>query len=537
MNQIIEPPSFIEPGSFNLKKREISEQQQEVDRVAKLHDFYKVVIDHGKFKDIALYRINFLERLKLFGFFRFDLDNGGSQFIQIEKGKVSTINETFIIDTFFTFLEDIPPYLYTWKKDDEDQEEASRLITTDFIKEKMLKSLDTYFSKSLLNRLTPDKPIEVKTDTQNEKFLYYKNGFVTVTKEGSSFQTYDNLNTFIWKDQMLKRPFGETDGKKGFYEQFIFNICGHDKNRFTAMQSIIGYNLHNYTRRKLFATVLTDSRLSNDGEANGRTGKTLWGKGLGHMLNTDDKGSVYIEINGRDFEAREAVKYTACNLNTTLVHINDCKNRFNIENLFNDITDGIKVKKLFQDPFTIHPKIILSSNQTIIIEGESAKDRVIQFEFSDYYSSERSPATEFNHWFFDDWDVDEWYRYDDFMIQCIKVFLDSGVIRPGEINLNIRVLQDHTAREFLSFMDDILNVGCDLFGCEIQVGTDPFKVIRGEKYEKVQLFKAFVQTNHDFNNPKFKQRLFTRWIRMYCEKLSVALEEVRINGKDYFIFS
>lgn len=496
------------------------------------HSFYAIKkTKSGEFDSIIFQRIEFLAKLKSFGFYRYDLADA-ILFVRILNNRVKEVSDTKITDSFVNFLQSIDSYVNIWVS--ADGTEKSKLVTPEMLIEKLYGTIEVYFKKSLLYRLIPERPINVMTDSREKKYIFYQNGFVEITSNSTALRDYNQLQEFIWEDQILPRDYQPADLQKGYYERFINNVCGQDEERFLSMQTIIGYNLHNSIRGKLVATVLTDSRISEDGEANGRTGKTLWGKAIGHMLNANEDSTVYTELNGRDFDPRENTKYSACNINTALIHINDLKNKFNIENLFNDITEGQKVKKLYQNPFTLHAKLILSSNQTIIIEGESAKDRVIQFEFSDYYNSEKNPATEFGHWFFEDWDEAEWNRFDSFMIRCIQQYFVHGLVKCKEINLSIRTLFDHTAREFVNFMDDILGSGYDIPDLN---NTDfKFKVIPGEKYEKSQFFTGFTRSNKDFDSPKFRQRSFTKWVRMYCKHKGVSMDEPRVNGKDYFQF-
>jgi len=97
------------------------------------------------------------------------------------------------------------------------------------------------------------------------------------------------------------------------------------------------------------------------------------GKGLGNILNTNDRSSVYIEVNGKDFKVSDKFKFQKANLDSQLIHINDIYNNYNIEHSFNDITEGIEVDKKNEKPFRIKPKFIFSSNKTIIIEGKVLK--------------------------------------------------------------------------------------------------------------------------------------------------------------------
>jgi len=513
-------------------------------RLKEIHDFYFVCKDRdSQFKEIKVDRVKFIDKLKVMGFLRFDTGIDTCRFVMANNNTLKEVSSTIITDHFIDFVENIEAYQQVW-------EGGSKLIDSILLKRKMYDGIDTYFATALLKRLKPDKPIRIKRDTRNEKFLFYQNGFVSVTDEGFSFHNYNELDSFIWSNQMLNRDFKDDFNYKdspSVFQKFIWNICNKDEDRQMAMQTIIGYALHNYMECKLWAIILTDSRISQDGEPNGRTGKTLWGKALGHMLNTDELGSVFKEINGKDFQPKNKFKFEEANLDTQLIHLNDIYNNYNIESSFNDITEGIKVDKKNDKPINIHPKFIFSTNKTIIIEGESAKDRVIQFEFADHYNSDFSPEKEFGsynengtfmpHRLFTDWDNDEWLRFDYFMISCINQYFKHGIIRPVEINLSTRTLIDHTAQEFLNFMEDARKESGITYDInENGVSTKvEFSIQKGVKFSKKTAYALFIKMNNDFNGKHFPQRKFTSWMRMYAKYNKFNLQEPRSDGSDYFI--
>jgi DNA primase catalytic core len=554
LGKIIPPKSLWKPRNGKIKHNPpsgimMTDNQGRVNdpddekRLKEIHDFYFIEKDRElQFKGIRIDRVNFIEKLKGMGFLRFDTDIDSCSFVQAINNTLREVSTTVITDHFLEFVENIEGYQHVW-------DGGSKFVDNFILKRKIYDGIDTYFSNSLLKRLKPDQPIRIKRDTRNEKFLFYQNGFTTVTSDGYSFHEYNDLDQYIWSNQMLNRNFisTETDlDRPSIYQRFIYNICNKNDERFLAMQTIIGYTLHNYMDCKLWAIILTDSRISEDGEANGRTGKTLWGKALGHMLNTDEKGSVYKELNGKDFTPKNKFKFEEANLDTQLIHINDIYNDYNIENSFNDISEGIKVDKKNEKPIRIRPKFIFSTNKTIIIEGESAKDRVIQFEFADYYNSEFSPIQDFGtvnsdgklvpHYFFTDWDDQEWARFDYFMIRCINLYFIHGIIRPAEINLSKRNLIDHTSDEFLKFMEDAMSENGISLNQEENGLTSvvEFRIGNGMPFSKKTAFNVFVKLNSDFNNHRFKQRSFTRWLRMFAKKNKYDFSEHRSNSTDFF---
>ena len=215
--------------------------------------------------------------------------------------------------------------------------------------------------------------------------------------------------------------------------------------RYESLVTIIGYLLHSHFSGKLKATIFTDSKISD--MPSGRTGKTLLGQALAYI-------KKYTEINAKDFDPANKHKYQEANLDTQIIHLNDVKKNFDIESLFNDITEGIVVDKKNVKPFKVKTKLMISANKTIRIEGASAKDRVIEFEFADHYNEKFSPEDEFGHWFFRDWSEAEWMKFYNFFLFCICSYLKKGIIVASPVNLNRRKLLENTSQEFVEFMDD-----------------------------------------------------------------------------------
>lgn len=528
------------------------------DELKQAHSFYTLKHKNGDYQGLTIKKAKIVDKLKDYNFFRFDIDAETCRFVYIENNKVREVSKEQITDKFVKFVEALEPYTHTvtFSTKDGDHKQAIE-IKAARIRETLFEKLSEYFSKQLLYRLVPDKPIEIKKDTKNEKFFYYNNGFVRVTENGFDLLDYDKLDLNIWENQKLNRDF-KADKTKGDFEKLIERICTvknadnqfqFDERRFQALKTLIGYNLHGFFDCKLYATILTDSRLSDDDEPNGRTGKTLVAKGLGQMLNYDKLSRVYCEINGKDFNPRDKHRYSDASIESQLININDLTRNTTIENFFNDITEGVTVDKKNEKPFRILTKIIISTNKTIRIDGESAKDRVIQFEFSDYFNAKRSPVSEFGgKWMFSqDWNDSDWHQFDTFMISCVAEYLKNGIIEAPSINLHRRTLIDHTAHEFVDFMDDLLknlsfSITTDYMG---EPQTTTYEIVYGEKIDKKLMYDAFQrQYPNDFR--QLKQATFTKWIRTYC-KHTDSLEplkkgnskdatEGRSNGMDWMIF-
>lgn len=496
--------SQIEPNFYTVKYDKADDDKEKKNR---------------KISSITIVYTKFVKYLMDLGFNRYDKD-GQSYIVKITKNIVEEVSQTDIVDAVEENLSQWKEYLPSEKYP----------IRTDALLNKLYGSIKTYFAPSILHRLRPVDTINFLEDTKDSSYFFYGNGIVEVTKDNIKLIDYEKLeDKKIWRNQMLKRDFEPLQLKQFKstpFAKFVYNIASRhydngekriEEERFKTLQCIIGYCLHGYFEGKLKASIFTDSTISE--EANGRTGKTLLVKGMGKILNVDNVAKTYTEINGKDFDQSDKNKYQECGLDTKLIHINDARKNIDFESFFNDITEGVKVKKLYIDPFIINCKIIISTNRTIRVKGGSARDRCIEFEMSNHYSDRHSPEKEFNHWFFRDWNTQTWNEFDNFMLYCVQLYLKNGLIKPSEINLRKRKFIENTSRQFFDYMNDIKII------------------VDGSKHDTKEVLRDFKQYYPEWEN--MQQRRFNKWMKdefsSYSDEWKVIIKPS--SSKQNFHFS
>ena len=159
-----------------------------------------------------------------------------------------------------------------------------------------------------------------------------------------------------------------------------------------------------------------------------------------------------------------------------------------------------KYEKPFPLPFEKSPKIIVSTNYTVKGTGSSFSDRMFEVEFSDHYTEKWKPIDEFGHLFFDGWDKEEWNRFDNFMVECLELYLSYGLVPYKRINVNEKKLMQETSHEFLSFMKDSF--------------VEHLEYNKEDLYQK---FKAELGYESDvFNKCPIKKNTFTKYLKTYA---------------------
>ncbi|MFA6924418.1 MAG: BT4734/BF3469 family protein [Bacteroidales bacterium] len=474
----------------------------------KIEPFYSPIYDNNNnIKDLKINYKKFIELLYSFGFKRFDIDTDFI-FIKIDNQVIQQVTITQIQDYFIKYVKSLPEKLY-------------KGVKREFLLDKFYRNPGNYFCENKLSLLTPDEQIVFNKDTKHSCFFYFKNGFIECNKEGFNLKPYSELTGHIWKNQILERNFeriNDLDDLQSDFIRFIYNICNNDKERILSLSTIIGYILHTYFEGKLKAAIFTDSKISE--KPDGRTGKTLLCKSLGKMKN-------YCEINGKDFKPEDKHKYQEASIDTQIVNLNDVRSNFNFENLYNDITEFIKVEKKNAHPFKLRAKIIITTNKTIDVDGASSKDRCVEFEFSEHYSDKYSPYDEFGKWFFVDWDKTDWNIFDNYMMFCVWQYFEKGLIIAKSINLNKRKIIDCTCPEFVEFIEEKIKYN---------------EIIIGQEYDKKEIHQKFLEEYSELKENKFysNQRTFIKWLKkfaLHSEGVGDLLIERKSGNNRYFSFT
>jgi hypothetical protein len=475
--------------------------------LSKQHAFWYAERDKdGNAKNWKINHKKLIDFIRLLGFRRYD-HNKDYIFIQIIDKVIDEVGVNFIQDVVLNSIESI---LDTeWLRVHEI--EKSTLLAKLFI------SNTSLFNKNKLSLLGTQHNLHFNKDTKDTIYTYYRNGFVKCTASGVELLKYSELKNYIFKSQQHVRDFipGPHDGS---FFQFNRNASKKDGSyndkRLGALMTLQGYLMHSNFDQKLSAVNFTDSLISDHAE--GRTGKSLMGIGLSKIKRTCD-------VPGKDFDPTSNHKYSRADMATQLVFHNDAKKNLKLESLYNDITDGITVDGKYEKPFLIKAKYLITSNAPLRTEGDSSKDRVFEFEFSNHYSLNHRPEDDFGHWFFTDWDSDEWAKFDNFMMECSCKYLKEGVIISEEINLSQRKQIESTSQDFV-------------FWLQTDVELRP-----GIEYNKRELYNKFLEAYPEYKDQRFlkNQAGFTRWLKSYAnysDNLKGRIFERRSDGNDYITF-
>ena len=271
-----------------------------------------------------------------------------------------------------------------------------------------------------------------------------------------------NTGEFFWsKIQHHKSREPLAKDLRTVEEKFETNL--HMVSKMTA----IGYLLHKYRDKSCEKAIIAmDGKLSEVGESNGRTGKSILGFAVGEVVPQCYIGGKSKELEDDKFLFEEVTE------KTDSIFLDDVRANVDFEFLFPVITGKISINSKGLKKFTLPerdtPKIYLTTNHALNGSSSSFKDRQGLIAFSDYYNEEYKPVDEFGINFFDEWDERQWNLFYNFMADCLRLYFKaadqgwgynhSGLIQPPTERLDQRRLRQFIGENFLTWAGEYFNV-------------------------------------------------------------------------------
>lgn len=505
---------------------DIPEQAEAIpeEKIEELHDFYSTSRDKSGELVIKFDKLRIVGLLRKLGYLRYDTPEGQSMYVYCNDQKLRITSQTKIVDAFEDYVRELPDRKIErmLKKDDDEDGEGETYyekITSRRLLEVLYNSdMSRYFN--IVDRLRPERPIEFMKDERFAKYLYFNNTCVRITKNGVENIPYssDLISGYVWESAIVNRDFTYTE-TPGDFEKFCRNICGkEDKDRFASLQTILGFLMHDNYETDLKAVLLTDVNKETAGKAAGRTGKGLLGKALSHVLNRQSQDCKYVAISGKGFDhaAGNGTCYSQADISTQLIHIEDVDKRFDFEDLYNDVTDGAKIRKNYDRfPIKKYIKFMVSANHTIDISSTSTRGRICLFELSNFYNDRHRPTDDFKRRFFEsDWTDDDWNQFYSFMCRCCRKYFEKGLIEPTSVNYDERRLEEYfeSNKDFMFWFRELIS---DVFKSKT-----PMRVV----LRKVSVYEQW-KTEHP--NMQVEQKYFTIWCKKFLDIKGIPYKEKR----------
>lgn len=323
-----------------------------------------------------------------------------------------------------------------------------------------------------------------------------------------------NTGEFFWnKIQNQKTREKLPHDLRTMEEKYETNL--HMVSKMTS----IGYLLHKYRDKSCEKAVIAmDGKLSEVGESNGRTGKSIVGFAVGEVV-----PQCYIGAKSKDLE-NDPFIFEEVTEKTDNIFLDDVRANIDFEFFFPIITGKLTVNSKGQKKFTLSerdtPKMYLTTNHAINGSSSSFKDRQALIAFSDYYNEEFKPVDDFGINFFDEWDERQWNLFYNFMADCLKLYFKaadlgwgynhSGLILPPTERLDQRRLRQFIGEDFLTWAGEYFNVEDPESINSMSVQNMNIPIPRAELYNG---FLEKTPTQRKFMTPhRFKKKMIS-----WCE--------------------
>lgn len=388
--------------------------------------------------------------------------------------------------------------------------------TRDNLRSIMHKMMPSLLSDNQIKVMAP-LSINFYRDTKDQIRMLFKNHIVKITKEGVDILEYEDTDAQVWEKRVIGREVNYSSYQVdelidlSDFSKFVFLVSGSDMNRMKSLMSIMGYLISGYRNPSETKAVIFMDESLEDG-ANGRSGKSL-------LLDAIGKVKCLYEIDGKTNSLQNQFIFGGVSLDTDIIVFDDVRKNFDFGKLFSVITNGIDVNEkgvqAFHIPKEDSPRIAISTNYVMGGIGDSYRARKIEFEFSNYFNADHNPEKEFGRLLFDDWDDNQFNLFYLFMIECVLVYLQNGIIQPKPINIERKKLIYETDIRFVEFMDEYFH-----------------------QLENKEIKLESIRSNLRDCAPKLADanwlstQCLKKWIRIYCGYKNAKMTDRRSNNKE-----
>lgn len=449
-------------------------------------------------------------------------ESGGGDFWSFEKGGRVTLNYTRL----FQILESLgfaqidsdsdstkPVYIQTKGRIIQaiDPGEMARAIFSYLQQEGAPAEVEEAFRKQVSQILAPGSlqhnivklQIQTLRDTPETKYLPFLNGVAAMDKAGNvSLIDYTEAPAYVWQAHIIQRNFDPDPDFIFSLEQcvfFQFLKCISGEHRAPGVSNlprtnyalrVFGYLCDTVKDSRRPWCVLLSEEIDSD-EKGGGTGKGIFMQGV-------SQAAPVCEIDGKAIRPDDSLIFSRVEPQITRVaFLNDIPKRFNLESLYNQITDTFIIRRLYKGqtaiPFSDSPKLAVSTNFAVELEAKHAARRIRQFEFSPTFSPNYKPDEHFGHELFKDWDQHEWNRFFNLVFFAVRVYREhpEGLenVPPSEAQA-VKLARIKYTPDFVEWLS---TEGQRYAGKEIE---------KGELYKEFQTFAGYANEK-DFSKKRF----------------------------------
>jgi len=558
---------FSETGQL-IPAQPLTEDEQYWKKEEREDKFGRPVVQH-KFK--YMYCYNFLNRR---GFGRYRQVNHTDTFVYIKDKVVEIVDSYFMRDFVTEFtkeiankedLVDVMDMLYRGGKMYLGPDSLSNLTYVNPYFEVADKSFQYMYFKEKVWKITA-QGIEERNYSELDHFVWKDKVISMDAKQikptyqlSSGIKTHDFINVQRIDDLLVKQFSGKIDlspftgqffvtfsneANECHFAKFLWNTSeffwrkfldpetrkpGKDERtaeeqfetslNFVSKMTAIGYLLHKYRDKSCEKAVIAmDGKISEVGESNGRTGKSILGNAIGKIVPQAYIGAKSKELTSDPFIWEEV------NEKTESIFLDDVRANVDFEFFFplitGQLTINVKSQKKFTLPEINTPKLFITTNHAINGNSASYRDRQFLIAFSDFYNDTHKPADDFGINFFTEWDEKQYTLFYNFKAACLQLYFKaqalgwginkSGLISPPTERLDRRRLRQFIGESYLLWADEYFSASD---------GTEPADIRSNELNRPIarkELYDHFLERNP--NDRKYiTPHHFKKKMKSWCD--------------------
>jgi hypothetical protein len=292
---------------------------------------------------------------------------------------------------------------------------------------------------------------------------------IQINAHGSNFFRYlINASRIYWREELEYAFIDRPEEAAAYQANHRFDIAGEgltpaqiqeQKQCLISKIFTIGYLMHRFkSPSRAWASYAMDNKIGENGQCNGRSGKSFLYVTLSHFLK-------YVKISGRNPKIMENnFVFEQITRFTDLVLVDDCDEYLPIKAFYDSISSDMTVNRknvsMCSIPFEEAPKFAFTTNYVPKEFDPSSRQRMLYMVFSDYYH-ERTEENDYleTRQIRDDFNKDlfvktyseaEWEADINFILQCVKFYLSISHL-PIKIEPN---MQNIIYRKFKSDMSE-----------------------------------------------------------------------------------
>lgn len=500
------------------------------------------------------------------GFFRLSQPGNNYIFIKVEDNIVTKV-KTFQIKDFVM--------------------DFTKNMNNEKVENMLHRGSSQYFGENSLSSL-PFKKLDLEAPTKSSQRIYFTDCYLDISNKGIKLENLKKLTGQIWHDSIIPFSPSKTEllirevhkvtfedakdnpdlsdyigeysidfsesGNECDFLRFLLNTSiffgksisleeASFEERFETTRHLLskitafGYMLHKF-RNKAYekAVVGMDGSMSEVGNSNGRSGKSLFGVALEHLTPT-----VTIPGKKRDL-LDDRFLFQEVDQRTGIIFFDDVRANFDFEFLFPFITGKFTTEKKNMGKTTLPPEFVqkfyIATNHALKGSGGSFEDRQFLLGFSDWYNSNHKPIDDFGKMFFDEWDDRQWNLFYNFAAMSLHFYFKYGLIKAPTDKLTNRKFRQEIGESFLDWAEEYFsntnNLNTQIYKDLMYQGNYKSEghTIHGDGY----ITKYPTQKNY---TPIHK---FKKNIKTYCKykgyeynptSSPVGGKDIKKNGKEY----